>query len=91
VTATRLDGLPSKSDGKPAPTPPDDVKKDPARLAKWESDQAKKRDLSAASQAGYEAFTVTGCDHTATLVCHHPGGSSGSSGSTRTVSCSESK
>jgi hypothetical protein len=58
-------------------TPPDEVKADPERLAKWTSDQKAKIDGQRASYTGQTIFEVTGCGHTQFLGCrpHHRGGS----------------
>ena len=63
-------------------TPPDEVKRDPARYAKWQQDQADRRESKLARYIGYEVIEVNGCGHTDILVCHHP---SGSKGGTRTA------
>jgi hypothetical protein len=71
-------------------TPPDEVKRDPGRLVKWERDQADRRESRAATYIGYEVLQATGCGHDEILVCHHPGGSKGG---TRTgdVTCERGK
>jgi hypothetical protein len=75
--------------GAPTPlTPPDEVRRDPARLARFQRDQAEQQARRRASYAGYAVFEVSGCDHKELLVCHHPGGSRGG---TDAVSCSEGK
>ena len=68
-------------------TPPDEVKNDPGRRAKWEHDQKKKRDDFKDSLDGLDVFEVRGCGHTVLLGCGHPGDSEGVSLSE--VSCSE--
>jgi hypothetical protein len=59
-------------------TPPEEVRNDPGRLAKWKADHdgadAKARESWNASENVFEA---NGCDHSAFLTCHHPGGSKG--------------
>jgi hypothetical protein len=63
--------------GEVAPSPSDEVKRDPARLAKWQKDQADRREARLSTYIGYEVLEATGCGHTELLVCHHPGGSKG--------------
>ena len=45
------------------PTPPDEVKKDPARLAKWQQDQAERRKRQSSTYSDYDVFEVSGCGH----------------------------
>ena len=90
----------SRADLQPAPvlarasdataTPPDEVKRDPGRYAKWQKDQADRRESRAATYIGYEVIQASGCGHDELLVCHHPGGSKGG---TRTgdVTCERGK
>ena len=52
--------------------PPEDVKKDPARLAVWEQSQAEVRQRQAEAFAPYEVFEVMGCGHQVVLACRHP-------------------
>ena len=59
-------------------TPPDEVMRDPGRYAKWQQDQADRREEKLATYIGYEVIEANGCGHTEILVCHHPGGSKGS-------------
>ena len=63
--------------GEIAPAPSDEVKRDPARLAKWQKDQADRREAKLSTYIGYEVLEATGCGHAEILVCHHPGGSKG--------------
>src|SRR5687767_2331883 len=50
------------------PSPPDEVKNDPERLAKWRSDHA--RDHTGLDEL--EIYAATGCDHQLLLACSHP-------------------
>jgi hypothetical protein len=70
--------------------PPDEVRRDPGRYARWQKDQADRREARAATYIGYEVIEASGCGHTDLLVCHHPGGSKGG---TRTgdVTCERGK
>jgi hypothetical protein len=93
VVKTRDDLTPAQALGKanePAAQPPDEVKRDPGRLAKWQKDQAERREARLATYIGYEVIEASGCGHTDILVCHHPGGSKGG---TRTgdVTCERGK
>jgi hypothetical protein len=60
------------SNAVPVTQPPDEVKSDPGRLAKWNADQDKRRSLKSDQQV----FEVTGCGHTQLLNCrpHHAHG-----------------
>jgi hypothetical protein len=53
-------------------TPPDEVKKDPGRYAKWQKDQAERREATLATYSVYEVIEASGCGHNELLVCHHP-------------------
>ena len=53
-------------------TPPDEVKRDPERLAKWEADQRKENQESRENLNRLSVYEVTGCDHRAFLGCAHP-------------------
>ena len=76
----RVDLQPAQALGKanevPA-SPSDEVKKDPGRLARWQKDQADRREAKLSTYIGYEVIEANGCGHTDILVCHHPGGSKG--------------
>jgi hypothetical protein len=50
-------------------TPPEEVKKDPARLAKWRADQAESQKGAIAVYDGMTVFEVTGCQHRAFYAC----------------------
>lgn len=52
--------------------PPDEVKRDPGRLAKWEKDEQERLAKQNRGYSGYEVFEVSGCDHKLLMVCHHP-------------------
>lgn len=52
--------------------PSDEVKNDPARLAKFEADQEASRESWRRGYGGYDMFEVTGCGHEAIMGCHHP-------------------
>ncbi|MBX3231875.1 MAG: hypothetical protein KIT84_11915 [Labilithrix sp.] len=50
--------------------PSDEVKKDPARLAKWTADKKAQDDkLSADYRRTYTIFQATGCEHDVLLAC----------------------
>jgi hypothetical protein len=70
-------------------SPPDEVKKDPGRLAKWEADRKEKLEEK---EAGYKrSFTIfesSGCGHTVLLACTHASLAGHSEGVT-TVMCQE--
>jgi hypothetical protein len=89
----RADLQPAQALGKmneaPA-TPPDEVKRDPGRYAKWQQDQADRREAKLATYIGYEVMEASGCGHTEILVCHHPGGSKGGT-RTADVTCERGK
>ena len=53
------------------PTPPDEVKKDPERLAKWQRDQREDSKAKAERLNELDVFEVKGCDHVAYLGCRH--------------------
>ena len=87
----RADLQPAQALGKanePPATPPDEVKRDPGRYAKWQRDQADRREAKLATYSGYEVIEASGCGHTDILVCHHPGGSKGGS-RTAEVKCEQ--
>jgi len=66
-------------------TPPDDVKKDPGRLAKWQSDhKADREKLESNYQRSYTIFEASGCGTTLLMACTH-GERMGSGGSSSTV------
>lgn len=71
-----------------ASAPSAEVMKDPARLAKWQQDQARRRESRSSAYVDYDVFEVTGCGHTDLLACHHPTGRNGGS-RTDTVSCQQ--
>jgi hypothetical protein len=52
--------------------PPDEVKRDPARLAKWNADREKERSSIESLYDSDDVFEVSGCDHTVFMGCHHP-------------------
>jgi len=52
--------------------PPDEVKKDPGRLAKWNADREKERNSSDSFYDTYAVYEVSGCSHSAFLGCYHP-------------------
>jgi hypothetical protein len=71
--------------GKQAPEqPPDEVKRDPERLAKWKSDHQNTK-----SSEPYQMFRVTGCDHEAYFGCTHPTDPHGGGTQVGLVNCSE--
>lgn len=71
--------------------PPDEVKKDPGRLAKWQADRKAEDDQAASGyRRSYTVFETEGCDHRVLLACTHADilGSSNGSGGTA-LSCQE--
>jgi hypothetical protein len=66
------------------PAPPDEVAKDPARLALWEEEQ---REHEASWNSSYEVFEARGCEHQVLQYCDHPSDQNGTS--LGLVSCSE--
>lgn len=59
-------------------TPPDDVKKDPARLAKWEADKKEQRAKTESGYArSYTVYEVRGCDLAVFVACTHADSSNG--------------
>ncbi len=57
--------------------PPDEVKRDPERLARWKADTlADDQDLRARLN-DLDVFEATGCEHRALMGCSHPGDSDG--------------
>lgn len=70
--------------------PPAEVAKDPARLAKWKSDQDEKVSKSHETlNDKVDVFQVTGCDHDVLMGCWQTGGGRGTSGPR--VACQESR
>jgi len=71
--------------------PPDEVKDDPERLAKWKADHAESDSKGRSYfNSSYDVFQVSGCDHDVVMACHHPTGSKGGQRMDQ-VSCSEQK
>ncbi len=70
--------------------PPPEVASDPARLAKWQEDRAKKK---AKQVDEYEVFEVLGCGHHEYLGCIHPRpvGQGKKSANLAVVNCSSKK
>ena len=52
------------------------MKKDPARLAKWEADRQKEKDAWTKAADDYVVFEVEGCDHKMFAGCRRPAKSS---------------
>jgi hypothetical protein len=52
--------------------PPDEVKKDPQRLAKWEEDQRKQYAPLIESLDEHDVFEARGCDHAMLVGCKRP-------------------
>jgi hypothetical protein len=63
------------------------VKRDPTRLAKWQTDQADERERVSRSFAGVDVLEVTGCDHTQLIGCAHPSGGEHNSAQSDEVVC----
>lgn len=51
--------------------PVDEVKRNPGRLAKWESDRRKEQAELHERLNRLEVFAAKGCDHVALLGCAH--------------------
>ncbi len=54
--------------------PPPEVAADPARLAKFNKDQADSEASRASFHSSYDVLEVTGCGHKNLVVCHRPSG-----------------
>jgi hypothetical protein len=66
--------------------PPEDVKKDPERLAKFKKDKAdEKSELKNNLNSNLDMFAVKGCDHDVLMGCGHATDSDGSSQLNRVV------
>jgi hypothetical protein len=65
----------------PAETPPEEIKDDPGRLAKWKKDLEAHRDRWRDADDKAEVFDVSGCGHAARYVCYHPRSMSANAGS----------
>ena len=50
---------------------PDEVKKDPARLAKWQEDHDETERERRSSANSLDTFDVNGCGHVAVVACWH--------------------
>ncbi len=59
-----------------AGAPPEEVRKDPGRLAKWNADRQKEKDVWAKRAEDWEVFQVEGCDHEMLAGCKRPAKSS---------------
>jgi hypothetical protein len=70
-------------------SPPDEVKKDPARLAVWEKTQRDKNAELYAILDNKDVFEVRGCEHAVFLACWRYTDQTGNGGSG--VSCDEGK
>jgi hypothetical protein len=57
-------------------TPPEEVRDDPARYAKWNADQEAERQTQRAAYAGHKLVELDGCGHTEIQDCrpHHAHG-----------------
>jgi hypothetical protein len=59
--------------------PPEEVKKDPERLAKFKKDKAEeKADLKKTLSSNLDMFQVQGCDHDVLMGCGHGSDNDGS-------------
>jgi hypothetical protein len=56
----------------PSEEPPEEVAKDPERLAKWRADQKEMYAPLIASLDEYEVFEADGCKHTMLVGCKRP-------------------
>jgi hypothetical protein len=68
--------------------PPDEVKRDPGRLAKWKQDRADEVKERRSTLDAIDVYQVRGCVHDTLYGCWHPGNSEGNAQSDE-VSCSE--
>lgn len=68
--------------------PPDEVKRDPGRLAKWKQDRADERKELRSTLDSIDVFQARGCGHDTLYGCWHPGNSEGNAQADE-VSCSE--
>jgi hypothetical protein len=50
-------------------TPPPEVSRDPARLARWKADQIEEQRGARDVYDGFTVFEVSGCDHRAFYAC----------------------
>ena len=73
----------------PAEAPPDEVKNDPGRLAKWHKDRAEEDAATRERLDELDVFEVKGCGHEVLMACAHPAGSSGEGVATDEVVCWE--
>lgn len=71
-----------------AELPPEEIGKDPQRLAKWQNDRRKAQEKQQRDLNGLAMFEVSGCDHTLLLGCRHPS-HDGNSIATHEVECFE--
>ncbi len=69
---------------RPQEGPPDEVKKDPGRLAKWHEDH--KDDNATLDRL--DVFEAKGCGHELIMACYHPGDSEGRMETNR-VACTD--
>ncbi|WP_437655660.1 hypothetical protein [Sorangium sp. So ce1182] len=74
---------------RPAEAPPDEVKNDPGRLAKWQKDRAEEDAATREGLDDLDVFEVKGCGHEVLMACAHPAGSSGEGVATDEVACWE--
>ncbi|WP_148314293.1 hypothetical protein [Sorangium cellulosum] len=74
---------------RPAEAPPDEVKNDPGRLAKWQKDRAEEDAATRESLDELDVFEVKGCGHEVFMACAHPGGGAGEGVATDEVVCWE--
>lgn len=58
--------------GRATKTPPDEVRADPGRLAKWQSDRRAEDETLRDSLNERDVFEVKGCDHVSFFGCYHP-------------------
>jgi hypothetical protein len=68
--------------------PPEEVKKDPGRLAKWQKDKADENKELKSHLDSLDVYEGNGCDHKVIMACYHTGDSEGGCDPS-SVSCSD--
>lgn len=76
VTKVRTDLDPLQFQPSKVKAPPDEVRNDPARYAKWNADQETERQTQRAAYADHKLVQLDGCGHTEIQDCrpHHAHG-----------------
>lgn len=68
---------PARLPGRGPAAPPDEVARDPARLAIWQEEARERAKDRKKELEDYAAFDVRGCDHQVVWYCTHGGGADG--------------